>query len=181
MLGCLGPGLLPLPGSPFLLGLNLRAVVSVWTPCPPSRRPAPTTLDPRVHMCRAALPPAHLVSGALRTRSVQVPLAHFHVCLAGTEGSGPRCGSPECASRWERLREEKQTGGSHVALQRLSIPGCRRQVAAGLRAPARPPGLLLLVEAVSGAVTGTPLKPGSLRSGETPALHAPRPCSALHL
>lgn len=94
-----------LPGSPSLLGLNLRAMVSVWTPCPPSRRPAPTTLDPRVHVSgQPRLPPARcrLPCGP---RCVQVPLAHFHVLLAGTEGSGPRCGSPQCASGWVRLRE----------------------------------------------------------------------------
>lgn len=102
-----GPGLWPLAVSPpFRVSTFGRCSLSgprvphpgVWL------QPHLTRVFTRVG---AAPPPARPAPAALQTRCVQAPLAHLHVCLTSTEGSGPRCGTPECASGWERLGEGK--------------------------------------------------------------------------
>ena len=120
-----------------LLGLSRRAMLSVWTPCPPSRRPAPTTLDLRVHTCRAAPPPARPAPAALRT-----PVCPGTSCtfarLSHQQRGQSHCPGVEHLSVVPDGRgcgRGKQTWGNHVALQSLSIPGCRGQVVAGLVPP----------------------------------------------
>lgn len=174
-----------------LPGLNLWAMLSVWAPCPPSRRPAPTTLDPRVHTCRggpASCPPCagcpadpgvsrHLLpictSVSPAQRAVGPGAEHLSV-LPGGRG-------------WGR---GKQTWGNHVALQRLQEAGgggarpaaCLRGPPGMSPAPARPPWAASAGgRSVGGRLQGRALKLGSLHSGQTPALHVPRRCLALHL